>query len=204
MMDNKFYAEGESNYCINNEKDINWKWGIVEIKEGGAYSALLKLFTTKDEESGDFICSNLELALKKKITSKNIRIKSILRSSSSTMVDGDISDMNSIVKRTFTTPVQGDDKEYDRDDFLTLQGDDKEYDRDDFLTLLLVMYSKNRLVDFLTNQNLSSVDVTDISNGKENGKPKRSCKFRRIINSVGRGLRKMKHLFCCFSSTTVS
>jgi hypothetical protein len=54
------------------------------------------------------------------------------------------------------------------------------------------MYSKNRLVDFLTNQNLSSVDVTDISNGKENGKPKRSCKFRRIINSVCRGLRKMK------------
>jgi hypothetical protein len=219
MMDNQFYAEGESNYCINNEKDINWKWGIVEIKEGGAYSALLKLFTTKDEESGDFMGSNLELALKKKITSKNIRIKSILRSSSSTMVDGDISDMNSIVKRTFTTPVQGDDKEYDRDDFLTLQGDDKEYDRDDFLTLqgddkeydrddfltlLLVMYSKNKLVDFLTNQNLSSVDVTDISNGKENGKPKRSCKFRRIINSVGRGLRKMKHLFCCFSSTTVS
>lgn len=189
MMDNKFYAEGESNYCINNEKDINWKWGIVEIKEGRAYSALLKLFTTKDEESGDFICSNLELALKKKITSKNIRIKSILRSSSSTMVDGDISDMNLIVKRTFTTPVQG---------------DDKEYDRDDFLTLLLVMYSKNKLVDFLTNQNLSSVDVTDISNGKENRKPKRSCKFRRIINSVCRGLRKMKHLFCCFSSTTVS
>ena len=204
MMDNQFYAEGESNYCINNEKDINWKWGIVEIKEGGAYSALLKLFTTKDEESGDFMGSNLELALKKKITSKNIRIKSILRSSSSTMVDGDISDMNSIVKRTFTTPVQGDDKEYDRDDFLTLQGDDKEYDRDDFLTLLLVMYSKNKLVDFLTNQNLSSVDVTDISNGKENGKPKRSCKFRRIVNSVGRGLRKMKHLFCCFSSTTDS
>jgi hypothetical protein len=48
-------------YDYNNEKDINWKWGIVEIKEGRAYSALLKLFTTKDEESGDFICSNLEL-----------------------------------------------------------------------------------------------------------------------------------------------
>ena len=38
---------------------------IVEIKEDGAYSGVLKLFTAKDDESGDFINSNLELALKK-------------------------------------------------------------------------------------------------------------------------------------------
>ena len=188
MMDNKFYAEGETNYCINNEKDINWKWGIVEIKEGGAYSALLKLFTTKDEESGDFICSNLELALKKKTTSKYISIKSIIKSNSSTIINGDISDMNSILKRKLTIPVQGENKEFDGD----------------FLTLLLVMYSKNKLVDFLSSPNLSSVDVTDISNGKENGKSKRSCKVRRMIHSLCRGLRKVKQLFCCFSSPTVS
>jgi hypothetical protein len=35
-MENKFYAEGESDYCINNEIDINLKWGILEIKEDGA------------------------------------------------------------------------------------------------------------------------------------------------------------------------
>ena len=100
--------------------------------------------------------------------------------------------MNSILKRKLTIPVQGEDKEFDGD-FLTLQ-------------VLLVMYSKNKLtpVDFLSSPNLSSVDITDISNGKENRKSKRSCKIRRMIHSLCKGLRKVKQLFCCFSSPTVS
>ena len=58
----------------------------------------------------------------------------------------------------------------------------------DFLNVLLVMYSKNKLtvVDFLSSQNLVLHDITDISNGKENGKPKRSSKFRRIIHNLGK------------------
>ena len=100
--------------------------------------------------------------------------------------------MNSIIKRTLTTPVRGDDEQYKK--------------KHDFLNVLLVMYSTNKLtvVDFLSSQNLVLHDITDISNGKENGKPKRSSKFRRIIHSLGKKkLRKMKNLFCRFSTPTV-
>lgn len=85
----------------------------MEIKEDGAYRGVLKLFTAKDDESGDFISSNLELALKKeKKTKGHIRIKSLLKCYISTIVDGDISEMNSIIKRTLTTPVRGDDEQH--------------------------------------------------------------------------------------------
>ena len=89
----------------------------------------------------------------------------------------------------YTTPVQG-------------QCDDEEYDRQGFLNVLLYMYSKNKLVDILCSQKWVLLDITDISNnGKENRKPRRSSKFRRILHSV---CRRMKHLFCCFSSPTIS
>ena len=58
-----------------------------------------------------------------------------------------VSQMNSVIKRTFTTAVQG-------------QGDDEEYDRQDFLKVLLYMYSKNKLVDCLSSQNVTSMDIS--------------------------------------------
>jgi len=43
----------------------------------------------------------------------------------------------------------------------------EQYDRDDFLNALLLMYSKNKLVEFLSSQNLTK--ITDSSDGKKNG-----------------------------------
>ena len=117
------------------------------------YSAILKLFTTKDEEFGNFICCKLQLALKKRTTLKNVRIKSILKSDTSTMVDGNtgISDELSHKKDIYHRCPRT------RWWWRIWQTGLSE------CINLLYMYCKNKLVDFLSSQNVTPMNIRDMS-----------------------------------------
>jgi hypothetical protein len=73
----------------------------------------------------------------------------------------------STVLRIFTTPVRC---------------QDEQNEKGDFLNLLLEMYGNNKFVNFLSRQNLASVNIMNIANNGNNNKgnrkkAKRSRKF---------------------------